>query len=206
MLYGNRRHSMQSFVHNYTDLILGLNFLAENQIIVDANLCTIIDKLTGYDLLNPPDPALYRKQPVTLPHQRHKEQQQLLKTGQEKARKLRDLMHLELKMLFDENPERFDMEEYTTGPACVIAAVQTQIMELATMAELLHLDGAFKKKYKDRFPTNIPHVRNLPTNVYHHIELRPGAPISVARAYGCPRKYRAGWKTLIEQHLAAGRI
>ena len=28
----------------------------------------------------------------------------------------------------------------------------------------------------------------------------------VARAYSCPRKYREGWKTLIQQHLAAGRI
>jgi hypothetical protein len=115
-------------------------------------------------------------------------------------------MHLELKNVFDENPHRFDMDAYTTRPACIIAAVQTRIKELASMAELLHLDKLFKKKYEDRFPVDIPHVRDLPTNIYHHIELQPGAPVSVARAYGCPQKYRAGWKTLIEQHLAAGRI
>ena len=109
-------------------------------------------------------------------------------------------------MLFDENPVCFDMEAYTTGPACVIMAVQTWIAELASLAKLQHLDKSFKAKFEDRFPTDIPHVRDLPTNVYHHIELRPGAPVSVNHAYGCPRKYQAGWKTLIDQHVAAGRI
>jgi len=28
----------------------------------------------------------------------------------------------------------------------------------------------------------------------------------VAHAYSCPKKYCAGWKTLIEQHLTTGRI
>jgi hypothetical protein len=39
------------------------------------------------------------------------------------------------------------------------------------MAELLHMDATFKRKYMDWFPTNLPHVRDLPTDVYHHIEL-----------------------------------
>ena len=115
-------------------------------------------------------------------------------------------MHLELKMLFDKNPECFDLEEHTTGPACVIAAVQARITKLASMAELRHLNESFKTKDKDRFLTDIPHVQDLPMDVYHHIELQPGAPVSIVHAYGCPRKYRAGWKTLIKQHLAAGRI
>lgn len=43
-------------------------------------------------------------------------------------------------------------------------------------------------------------------SVYHHIEIKPGSPISVGQAYSYPRKYRDGWKTLIEQHSKAGRI
>ena len=194
------------FPELHTDLILGLDFLCKNRIVVDAHLRTAVDKSTSYDLLNPPDPAQYKKHPITSPHLRRKTERQLIRTGQERCRKVRNLVHIELKTLFDENPERFDMDAYTTGPPCVIAAVQMRIKELASMAELLHLDNAFKTKYKDHFPTDIPHIRDLPTDVYHHIELRPGSPVSVARAYGCPRKYRTGWKTLIEQHLAAGRI
>lgn len=58
----------------------------------------------------------------------------------------------------------------------------------------------------DCFPTDIPHANDLPMNVYHHIEVTPGAPISVDCAYSCPRKYREGWKMLIEQHSKAGHI
>lgn len=109
-------------------------------------------------------------------------------------------------MLFDKNPGCFDMSTYTTGPVCVITAVQTQITELASLAKLQHLDKFFKAKFKDLFPKDIPHVCDLPTNVYHHIELRLGAPVSVASTYGCPIKCRAGWKMLINQHVAAGHI
>lgn len=89
----------------------------------------------------------------------------------------------------------------STGP-CVIGAIQTQITELATLAELQDLDQKFKEKYHDHFPSDIPHVRDLPCDVYHNIELHMGAPVSVAQAYGCLWKYCPGWKILIEQHLA----
>jgi len=38
------------------------------------------------------------------------------------------------------------------------------------------------------------------------IKLRDTQKPMVARAYSCPRKYRESWGTLIQQHLAAGRI
>ncbi|KAF8235476.1 hypothetical protein L208DRAFT_1215282, partial [Tricholoma matsutake] len=68
------------------------------------------------------------------------------------------------------------------------------------------LDAKYKATFSDCFPSDIPHAKDLPTNVYHHIEIKPGLPISVGRAYSCPHKYRDGWKTLIEQHVAAGHI
>ncbi|KAF8226401.1 hypothetical protein L208DRAFT_1302210, partial [Tricholoma matsutake] len=63
-----------------------------------------------------------------------------------------------------------------------------------------------KDSFADHFPSDIPHVKDLPRDVYHHINLLPGAPVSITRAYGCPQKYRVGWKMLIDQHVAAGRI
>ncbi|RDB24930.1 Transposon Ty3-I Gag-Pol polyprotein [Hypsizygus marmoreus] len=76
----------------------------------------------------------------------------------------------------------------------------------ATRQHLQNLDAKFKKKYAECFPTELPHVSELSTDCYHCIEVQPNARISVARAYSCPRKFCQGWKTLIDQHLAAGRI
>ena len=74
------------------------------------------------------------------------------------------------------------------------------------MADLLKLDKKFKHCFADCFPNDIPHTKDLPQDMYHNIELEPGTPVSVAQSYSCPQKYRPGWKTLIKQHLAAGRI
>jgi hypothetical protein len=70
----------------------------------------------------------------------------------------------------------------------------------------LKLDKKWKKDFEDRFPKDIPHVNELPKDVYHHIELKSGKTVRTACTYTCPRKYRAAWKTLIEQHHKAGRI
>ena len=56
------------------------------------------------------------------------------------------------------------------------------------------------------FPADIPDVCHLPEDVLMNIKLRDEIKPMVARAYSCPKKYREGWKTLIQQHLAAGHI
>lgn len=114
------------------------------------------------------------------------------------------LVHMELMALFEEQPEQFEMSKFTTSSLDLIASIKTQIKQLAGEATLLNLDKQFKHSFIDRFPTDIPHIRDLPQDVYHNIELLPGAPISVNCMYVCPQKYCAGWKTLIDQHLAMG--
>jgi hypothetical protein len=190
----------------HTDLILGLDFLVRNKIVVDAELRTVIAKESGYDLLNPPDPKLHRHNTQKSPHQRCKLEAQQIKAGQTSARKTRILVHMELMALFDENEQQFDMSPFTTGPLDIMATIKTRIAQLAGEATLRKLDTQMKESFVDHFPSDIPHVKDLPRNVYHHIQLLPGAPVSVSRAYGCPHKYRTGWKTLIDQHVAAGRI
>jgi hypothetical protein len=49
-------------------------------------------------------------------------------------------------------------------------------------------------------------VDELPTDVYAEIHLKEANRIFQTRSYSCPRKYRDAWKTLIEDHLSAGRI
>jgi hypothetical protein len=143
---------------------------------------------------------------VKSPAEKCKLEARLIKNGQQQTRKLRTLVHMELMALFEENVERFNLDAFTTSPPDVVAAIKVQIKQLAGLATLHKLDLSMKAQFLDRFPSDIPHVTKLPTDVYHHIELLPGAPISVAQAYGCPQKYRTGWKTLIDQHAAVGRI
>ena len=67
-------------------------------------------------------------------------------------------------------------------------------------------DAEFKARYLDLFPPDVPDVAELPDDVLMNVKLRDELKPMVAKAYSCPRKYREGWKTLIQQHLAAGRI
>ena len=98
------------------------------------------------------------------------------------------------------------MQAYTVGDLNIVGLIKTHIEQLAATSRLAKLDKKYKEKYENSFPTDIPHVRNLPTDMYHHIDVKPGVLISITRAYSCPRKYHDGWKTLIDQHYAAGRI
>jgi hypothetical protein len=66
----------------YTDLILGLDFLARNKIVVDAELCMAVAKDSDYDLLNPSIamPCIS----IILPHLQHPEAA-AIKVGQVKV-------------------------------------------------------------------------------------------------------------------------
>jgi len=190
----------------HTNLTLGLDFLMKNKIVVDAELWTVVAKESGYDLLNPPNPKLHQCPITRSPAQCHKLEVQQIKAGQNNARKTRLLVHMELMALFDENPGHFDMTASTTGLLDLITTIKTQIVQLAGEATLRKLDKQMKESFVNCFPSNIPHVMDLPRDIYHHIKLLPGTPVSVSHAYGCPRKYHAGWKMLINQHVAAGWI
>jgi hypothetical protein len=98
------------------------------------------------------------------------------------------------------------MEKHSVRGPNILGLLTTHIQQLASQARLSKYDTKMKKQFADRFPTDIPHARDLPKDVYHRIEVKPGISISTVRAYSCPRKYRAGWKTLIDQHYAAGPI
>lgn len=105
-----------------------------------------------------------------------------------------------------ENPEHFDFKVHTVKNPCVIMAIKKWIEELVVVSILEKLDSTYKAHFTDHFPSDIPHAKDLPTDIYHHIEVKPGAQISVGHAYSCPRKYRDSWKTLIEQHSKVGQI
>lgn len=100
----------------------------------------------------------------------------------------------------------FNFNQHTTSSPDIITSICMCIEQLVGQKILQTLDKKFKTSFSNRFPSNIPHARDLLEDVYHHIEIKPGLPISVGHAYSCPQKYREGWKTLIDQHVAAGCV
>ncbi|KAG6839221.1 hypothetical protein H0H87_001365 [Tephrocybe sp. NHM501043] len=102
-------------------------------------------------------------------------------------------------------------------PGVVIALIRTQIEQLApavaaTAAQraeatrLQELNMWLKEEYVDRFADHLPHIRNLPDDVYHCIELIPGTTFTPSKGYNCLKKYRNTWNSLIEDHLSNGCI
>jgi hypothetical protein len=76
----------------------------------------------------------------------------------------------------------------------------------ANKKHLDRLDKEMRRKYEDRFPDDIPHIDQLPTDVVHRITLKDPNKIIQCRRYNTPRKYREAWTTLLNQHIAAGRL
>ena len=89
---------------------------------------------------------------------------------------------------------------------CPIAAVQTHIEHLITDEVMWRKDAQFKECFLNLFPPNVPDIVDLPKDILMNMKLWDELKPMVEHAYSCPKKYQEGWKTLIEQHLAAGHI
>jgi Reverse transcriptase (RNA-dependent DNA polymerase) len=87
-----------------------------------------------------------------------------------------------------------------------IASVKATLQYLSRADILLQHEKQLKAKFSDCFPTDIPPVHEMPSNVYHRFKLKNPTKLVKCCAYACPRKYREAWHTLLDQHLAAGRI
>jgi hypothetical protein len=170
---------------------LGGPFLSSNSIVIDHETCTCIDKRSGYNLLNPPNINQIVVKPTP-------------KFGPE-LKKLQKTVVADLKNLFPGTRKVLDNSTALATPSPV-AAIRTRIECIVSDEALRMKSEAMKEEYIDIFPADIPDTCELPSEVLMKIKLRDDVTPMVARAYSCPKKYRAGWKTLIEQHLAAGQI
>lgn len=169
-------------------ILLGGPFLSFNGFVIDHELQTCVDKKTGYDLLNPPSITWN----VTKPRPRFSPE----------LRELQKSVVMDIKNLFPQTCTKLD-ESAASQPPCPIAAVRTQIETLVTDEVLKRKSELFKQQFLNLFPPDIPDVCELPDEVLMNIKLRDELKPMVACAYSCPKKYREGWKTLI-QHLATG--
>ncbi|KAG3229868.1 hypothetical protein P692DRAFT_20718138, partial [Suillus brevipes Sb2] len=71
--------------------------------------------------------------------------------------------------------------------------IETLAFIEANKEHLERLDKEMRRKYEDRFPDDIPHIDELPTDVVHRIKLKDPNTIIQCRRYNTPRKYREAW-------------
>ncbi|SGY38203.1 BQ5605_C003g01978 [Microbotryum silenes-dioicae] len=86
--------------------------------------------------------------------------------------------------------------------ACLAHLEEQQAEE----SQLRALEVAFCKEFSDRFPADIPPVSQYESKVRHRITLKPGMKTPRQPTYGTPMRWRAAWRRLLDEHLAAGRL
>lgn len=174
-------------------IVLGLPFLVHNNIVVDHAARTVIDKISNFDLLNPVAPA-----PKPLPKKK-------LKVFFEELKEDQKVMVAELKMVCAERKCLMERKNEAVKQVDVVGAIRWQIEVLAAQDRLQKLGKKIIGEFADVFAP-IPHLDDLPTNVYCRIQLKDAYQTIKTRSYSTPQKYKEAWQTLIQQHLDAGRI
>jgi len=175
-------------------LLLGGPFLSHNCLIIDHELRTCTSRNSSYDLLNPPKRIHHVHTPI--PSQR------------DMLRLRKDVIH-ELRSVLTTRHD--DLKEHTTSTSSHIAVVLRNRIDTLAFIEknkehLERLDAEMRRQYEDRFPSDIPHIDHLPTDIVHRIRLKDPNKIIQCRRYNTPRKYREAWEQLLDEHVAAGRL
>ena len=79
-----------------------------------------------------------------------------------------------------------------------VAAVRSCVESLAAaetlQASLAEEDRQMRLRFADCFPTELPPVTELPTDVYHRFNLKDASVTIQRRQYESPKKYRETWK------------
>ena len=114
-------------------------------------------------------------------------------------------MVTKLKMMCMEQLCRVKHNFEPVKPVDVIAAVREHIEVLAAQDVLKGMGKDIMDKFKDVFSA-IPHIDELPMDVYCHIKLKDASKLVQTLSYSTLQKYQDAWATLIQQHLDVGHI
>ena len=172
-------------------VILGGPFLSSNKIVIDHEFGRVVAKDAKYQLL-----PVIQENPTTQDEQHAEKRTWSLKDvlpelqDQVKGRKVR----LDERSTTESSHEHF------------VKSLDDRIHILAIWDNLARYEQEIRSEFKDRFPTDIPHVTRLPDGVHHRFRLKDPEKVIKCRSYACPKKYKDAWKQLLDQHLAAGRI
>jgi hypothetical protein len=177
----------------YLPLILSPSFLVKNNIVIDHADRTAVDKVSSYDLLNPPIIKPPRP-PFPKLHENIKQTEKIKKKVLSELFTLCNNCIKNGTLLFE------DVKEV----GC-IRAVCNAIKKLSAEQHLIKLGIKVKSDFPDIFEP-IAHADLLPSNYLAHIKLKDAEKQITNRTYSCPRKFKEDFQTLIQQHLDAGCI
>ncbi|KAJ3870730.1 hypothetical protein F5051DRAFT_447225 [Lentinula edodes] len=178
-------------------MILGIPFLAHNFLMTDYAAHTVIDKTSGFDLMNPSIPF-----PPPAPSTPKQRCAAILATYEESL-ELKKSVILELRAYFHDHPRLRRSDP--VSPIDVVAAIRSQIEHLSLVECLQKRGEDIKNQYADVFG-DIPHIDELPSDITCKILLKDADMTMQSHGYASPRKYREAWSVLIEKHLQAGQI
>ncbi|KAJ3764307.1 hypothetical protein EV360DRAFT_31752, partial [Lentinula raphanica] len=139
-------------------MILGVPFLSHNSLVIDFAARTVIDKLSGFDLLNP-SPVPLPSPSVPLPHPKLRRE-----LRREEIVLTKRLVLTELKDHVCKYPERFKSEPVKPFIFDYAAAVRARIEVLEHVDKLDRLSSAIKDEFSDVFG-EIPHFDELPKDI-----------------------------------------
>src|ERR1700676_641676 len=114
-------------------------------------------------------------------------------------------MVTKLKMVCNDHLHHTQYKFKQIKPVDVLTVIRQWIEVLAVQKELEHLGIQMKDGFWDVF-SEIPHLEELPTDVFCRIKLKYVFKMVQMRMYTMPQKYHEAWATLIQQHLDAGHI
>ncbi|KAJ3915174.1 hypothetical protein F5877DRAFT_24035, partial [Lentinula edodes] len=137
-------------------MVLGIPFLAHNFLVTDYSSRTVMDKTSGFDLMNPS--ACCPRPPCTSPVQRRRQ----IVASYEETLELKKTVLLELKGYVRDHPNLLLSDP--VRPIDVAAAVHARIEELLELERLAKLGDNIKARFADVFG-DIPHIDELPTDI-----------------------------------------
>ncbi|KAJ8482180.1 hypothetical protein ONZ51_g5512 [Trametes cubensis] len=179
-------------------VILGKPFLEFNNLVEDHATRRLIHNPSQRDLLTPPPPPSIPSSP--LPHSMDDD---VASADVRRIAHLRFLRELENHTRL----RRLSADAHTVDSSrTVVAAVRDRVESLALQQRLDDENSSMKARFADLFPDDIPHIDDLPTDVYHRFVLKDADMVIARRQYDCPKKYREVWKRLLQQHINAGRL
>jgi hypothetical protein len=94
----------------------------------------------------------------------------------------------------------------SSTPQKIVASLKERILVLSHWESLKQYEAELKAEFADRFPTVLPPVNELPTDVYHRFQLVDANQVIKCRSYNCPKKYKEAWRQLLDLHLTDGRM
>lgn len=168
-------------------VIFGNTFHYTNKLSISSETPAIIHKPTSRNLLLPTPPST-----PTDTHTDHEQlrDQRLQRTLQQEedllnsdliAAQYRDVVHeLNLNFKTDVSPPMLEV---------LVGIIRQHIEEMALSDVLKCNEKKMQEEFVDCFPSDIPHINDLPSDTYHRFYLKDPDQVIQQCQYSCPKKY-----------------